>query len=46
MMPVLLSIFGLAVFVGCIWAVGVALQGQVFDHEEIRRQEAEWEEME
>ena len=46
MMPVLWTLFGIAVLFGCIWAVGVALQGQVMDHEEIRRREAEWEEME
>jgi hypothetical protein len=45
MTPVLLTLAALAVFVGCIWAVGVALQGQQWDHEEIRRREAEWEEM-
>jgi len=45
MTPVLLTLAAIAVFVGCIWAIGVALQGQVFDHEEIRRREAEWEEM-
>jgi len=42
---ILLTLAAIAVFVGCIWAVGVALQGQQWDHEEVRRQEAEWEEM-
>ncbi len=46
MMPVLLTLAAIAVLFGCIWAVGVALQGQQWDHEEIRRREAEWEEME
>lgn len=43
---ILLTISALAVCLACIWALGVALQGQVFDHEEIRRKADEWEEME
>lgn len=33
-------------FVAVIWAVGVACQGQVHDHEEICRRYYDWEEME
>ena len=46
MTTILLTGFGLCVILASIWAVGVALQGQQFDHEEIRRRESEWEEME
>ena len=46
MTTILLTGFGLCVILASIWAVGVAFQGDMMDHEEIRRREAEWEEME
>ena len=46
MMPILWTGFGLVCLVAVVWAVGVSLQGQVFDHEEVRRINDEWEEME
>ena len=43
---ILLVGFVLISVIALIWAIGVALQEQVFDHEEVRRISDEWEEME
>lgn len=44
MIYVLLAGFAPICFVAIIWAIGVACQGQVHDHEEICRGYYEWEE--